>query len=165
MANGGRIDYTIGFKTDKASLDHIKSELDSIKNMTGKDALKLNPDLQYVKNAEKVLSAVKSDIKEIDSAFTSAFDSTVGVTNVTKLSQSLNKIDLGKMSQNFNKLGVIGQEAFSKIAKQAMTTNLHFKRMKGFTDKLGETFMNTIRWQISSKAINSFTGSLQQAYG
>ena len=41
MANGGRIDYSIGFNVDKTGLNQIKSSLQEIKNLTAQDLMKI----------------------------------------------------------------------------------------------------------------------------
>ena len=58
-----------------------------------------------------------------------------------------------------------GEEAFLKISQAALTTNVRLKETSHFIDRMGQTFLNTIKWSISSKVINSFTGSIQQAWG
>ena len=163
--NGGNIQFSVGFKVDNSSLSSLKKELEQIKQITPTELMNINPTITSMNKARSELGKLQYDINQIQSAFNNAFDTTTGVTNIVKLNQSLQQLDLSRISQNFNMLGTQGQQAFTKIAAQAMTTNLKFKETNNTLDKMGKTLGNTIKWTISSKAINTFTGAVQQAWG
>jgi hypothetical protein len=42
---------------------------------------------------------------------------------------------------------------------------MNLKRTDSLVNKIGTTFLNTIKWTFASSVINSFTGSLQQSFG
>ena len=165
MANGGRIDFTIGYKVDQTGLAEIKRELAQIQQMTPTDLMNMNKNITSINQARSELGKLQYDVTQIQAAFNNAFDTTTGVTNIVKLNQSLQKLDLSRISKNFNLLGTQGQQAFTKIASQAMTANLKFKETNNTLDKMAKTLGNTLKWSISSKAINTFTGAIQQAWG
>lgn len=165
MANGGRIDFTVGYKVDKTGLNEIKKELEQLKNLSLKDIMDMNPNITNINQARSELGKLQVDITKIEQAFKTAFDTTTGTTNIIKLNQNLKNLDIQRISQNFNALGLTGQQTFTKIATQAMTTNLKFKETNNLLNKIGTTLGNTIRWSISANAINAFTGAVQQAWG
>ena len=166
--NGGRIDYTIGFKTDKTGLKEAQSALQELKtNFTADDLLKMDP-VKFnhnIDNAEKELIKIKDDITQIQTVFSNAFNTTTGQMNLTKLNTSLKQLDLNKIYNSFSQLGEKGQQAFYKMTKAALTTNTQFIKTKGILDKMGQTLMNTLKWNLSSSLINRFAGSIQQAWG
>ena len=57
MANGGRIDWTIGFKYDKTGLNQVTADLNRIASMTTEDFMKINPKFN-TEQAEKELEAL-----------------------------------------------------------------------------------------------------------
>lgn len=165
MANGGRIDWTLGFKVDRSGLEQIKSELTKLSSLTTQDFLKMRPDLKGLKQADSELIEIKETISKVSQAYSSAFNSTTGVTNITKLANSLNSIGVNKLYTDFQKLGPSGVKAFNDITSQALRTSLRFKETSNWLDRMGVTLKNTLKWSISSSAINTFTGAVQQAYG
>ena len=169
MAYGGKIEYTIGFKTDKTGLNDLKTSLNEVSRMLPSDLVKLNiyngDARQQVNQAKSDIASMKKTIQEVEYAFDSAFDSTTGQTNLIKLNESLSKLNINSLYQSFTKFGEAGEKAFYQITKNALTTNTQLTKTQTILDKLGVTFMNTIKWSISSSMINKFTGSIQQAYG
>ena len=168
MTNGGRIDYTIGFKTDKTGLKEAEASLQKLKNsFTADDLYKLDPKKygHSLENAEKQLIKIKEDITQIQTAFRGAFNTTTGQMNLTKLQESLKKLNLNNIYNSFSQLGKKGEQAFYQMTKAALTTNTQFIKTKGILDKMGESLLKTAGWSISSSAINRFAGNIQQAWG
>ena len=93
MADGGIIKYTIGFNVDRSGLGVIQKTLTEMKAMGANDIMKLNPNITSLNQAMSVMGKLRSSIGEIETAFKSAFDPTVGITNITTLNQNLNKLD------------------------------------------------------------------------
>ena len=169
MANGGRIDFTIGYKVDKTGLNDLKSSLTAVGKLMPSDLVNLNI---YSGSAKEQMNQARSDfmkmkltLSQVEEAFNNAFDSTTGITNLQKLNQSLNNIGVEKLAQQFNKFGEVGQNAFYQITRASLTTKMQLKENVSLLDKMGQTLMNTLRWSISSSIINKFTGAVQQAYG
>lgn len=166
--NGGRIDYTIGFKTDKSGLKEAQSALQELKaSFTADDLFKIDPAKfnHNLDNAEKELIKIKNDITQVQSAFSNAFNTTTGQMNLAKLSSSFKQLNLNNIYNSFSQLGEKGQQAFYKMTKAALTTNTQFIKTRGILDKMGDSLLKTAGWSISSSLINRFTGSIQQAYG
>ena len=164
MANGGRIDYTIGFKTDVSGLQNIKNQLNEISKMSATQIKIENPTLN-MNEALSAMQKVRNAINEIEPALDKAFDTTTGVLNLEKLNNSLNRLNLSEIQARFNAIGPKGQKAFLDISKSVLTTNVALKETSGFLDKIGTTFVNTVKWSVASSAVNKITGAVQQAYG
>jgi TP901 family phage tail tape measure protein len=165
MAKGGRIDYTIGFNIDNSGLQSIKTQLTNISQMTSRDFLNFNPNLKGLNQAESELQDIKNVVNQVRDAYDDAFDSTTGVTNINKLSTSLNNIGFDKIHSSLAKLGPEGVKSFNAIMNQTTKFNLKLKESNNFLTRMGETLTNTIKWGISSSLMNKFVGSVQQAYG
>ena len=163
MAQGGRIDYTVGFNIDKTGLNVLRTQLNEIKKLLPSDLMKLNPDMD-LNTARSKFNELQGMIKEIDVAFKSSFNTITQETNLTKLNQSLKQIDINKLASSFNNAGKVGQQAFYNITKGALTTKLQLKETETILDKIGETLTNTIKWNLSSSLVNKFTNSISQAY-
>ena len=90
----------------------------------------------------------------------------MGSLNVGKFNTELQQVSggLDGIYQQFSKLGGQGQTAFSEIAKTALTSNFQLKETNSLIQQMGTTLVNTIKWNIASSAINSFTQGVQSAF-
>ena len=164
MANGGRIDYSIGFNVDKTGLNQIKSSLQEIKNLTAQDIMRIGGHSD-IKKAENELKALKTSISQIDSALDRAFNTDLGTLNVSKFNQALKGLNLNKVYQDFSKAGVAGQTAFRNVTSQILTTNMQLKQTHSFINNMATTMANTVKWGAASSVMNGFTRNVQKAYG
>lgn len=165
MAYGGKITYDIGFNIDKNGLAGLKTQLDKLReSIPSGFQLKANFNNDLSKATSK-MHDIRKSIDEVETAFQSAFNADTGLMNLQKLNVSLNKINVGRLAENFSYMGKQGKQAFYEVAKSALTTEMQFKKTNGILDRMGKTFANTIKWQISSSIIHKFTGSIQEAYG
>jgi len=155
--------YKLKFEADVQSLNKLKSELDQLQFQLNKQLSGDNKKL-LSKESEAQLLSTKKSVIEIKNVLKNAFNEDLGVTNVTKFNAELKKLNLNKIYNDFNSLGAAGRNAFRDIAMQATNTNLELKKTSQFIDKLGETLANSIRWTVTSSAIQSVTGSVERAY-
>lgn len=162
MANNGNITFGIGFNVDKSGLNDLKKSLQDIQKATTKD---LVGDLGG-KNAQEALDKVKKSASQIQQALQKAYNPTVNSINVAKFNQQLSKTgtNLNTVYQDFAKLGPTGQAAFTRLASNILTTNVQLKETHSLLDSMGQTMMNTVKWGIASSVMNTFTGSIQNAY-
>lgn len=165
--NAGKIQYSVGFQVDKTGLNELKNQLNNLTNSipSSSKLLKMDPSLKNLSEAGKKVHDIQKSIVEVEQAFNNAFNVDTGLMNLKKLNTSLKDIGINRLAQNFSYFGQQGQQAFYQITKSALTTEMQFKKTHGILDKMGQTLMNTLKWQISSSAINRFTGAVQQAYG
>lgn len=163
MANGGSIRYSVGFDVDKSGLSQLKASLQEIQKLTAQDLMKINN--SSLETANKDLIKLRSSIGEIDKALDKAFNSDLGTLNVAKFNSELKKMNLNQIYSDFSKAGAAGQAAFRNTTTQILTTNMQLKKTHNLLDEMATTMSNTIKWGISSSIMNSFTGSIQKAYG
>lgn len=167
MANGGKIEYTIGFNVDKSGLNQLQAQLNKLMTMTPTQFDALNPGkfANIKSEAAKALNSVKKDLRSVQTAFNTAFDTRTGQLNLQKLSKSLGQLNMSKIAQSFKSLGAEGEEAFFNVTKQALITNTHLIKTNTILDRMGKTLVNTLKWSLSSGLINRISGSIQQAVG
>lgn len=166
--NAGKIQYGIGFQIDKTGLNELKTQLNNLKDFIPAPGqlIKMDPSLNKdMSKAGKKMVDIQKTISEVEVAFDNAFNTKTGLMNLQKLNTSLKQIDVKRIATNFSYMGKEGKQAFYEIAKSALTTEMQFKKTNGLLDRMGKTFANTIKWQISSSMINRFVGAVQQAYG
>lgn len=169
MANGGQIEFGVGFKVDKSGLKDIKDTFTQIQSLTPENMLDFNKysgtSGKQLQQAKKDLEVLKVTAGQVQTAFENAFNPVTGITNLQQLNTSLKNIGMDNISKAFAKGGDIGNQAFYKITKSALTTNMQLRQTNTLLDRMGETLGNTIKWGISSSIMNRFVGSVQQAYG
>ena len=98
-------------------------------------------------------------------ALNKAFNKDLGTMNVVKFNKELQKLDLNRIHSDFSKAGAAGQNAFRSMTTEILTTNMQLKQSHTLINKMAETMANTVKWGIASSVMNSFTGSVQKAYG
>lgn len=163
MANGGNIRYSVNFDVNKTGLNEIKASLQEIQRLTAQDLMKINNTSLSV--AQQDLEKLKVSVKQLDGALDKAFNSDLGTLNVSKFNQELKKLKLNEIYKDFSNAGAAGQAAFRNTTTQILTTNMQLKQTHNLLDNMATTMANTIKWGVASSVMNSFTGSVQQAYG
>lgn len=168
MANGGRIEYTIGFKTDKTGLNEVYKALAKIQNATPDSLLNKNFKTgKQLQQATADLEAAKKAAAAIGPALQNSFNTRLNVPDVQKFTQEINKTygSLSNLFSTLNKGGAAGQEVATKLSRSLLTTRTNIQKTQTVLDKMGTTFMNTIKWTLSSSVIKRVTGALSEAVG
>lgn len=160
MANGGRIDYTVGFKVDQSGLNQIKANLASIQQGSTKDFI----GLKGLQDADKKLIEIKKTASEVEVALNRSFNSNLGTLNISKFNQELKKLDIKRVYTDFAQLGPVGQNAFRNITSQILTTNLQLKQTNKWLDEMATTMANSVKWGITSSIWNNMTGAVEKAW-
>ena len=156
-----QIKFGVGFNVDANSLKILKSQLQEILKLTVAD-LKL----QGIDKSEDELNNLKKTISQVDSLLDSSFNKDLGTLNIAKFNQNLKNSGqtLGSLQAQFNSMGASGANAFRNLTAEILTTKSQVKETQVWLEKMGNTMANTIRWSISSSALNAFTSSIQGAY-
>ena len=154
--NGGRIDFTVGFKGDTSGLNQVKSALEGLSKIKISD----------FKGARQDLNEVRRTALTVEEALEKAFNPKINSINVKTFNNELSKsgLNINSVYQQFSKAGSQGQVAFSKMTSSLLTTNLQLKETHSLLENMGTTMMNTIKWGIASSVMNNFTQSVQSAF-
>ena len=166
MANGGRIDFEVGFNVNIETLKKASQEIHSIQSLVADDLIQ-GGDTRTITEIENGLKKAKIAAQQLGDAFDSSFNKDLGVMNVAKFQQQLQKsgITLRTLQQDLQGAGDVGTSAFRQICNQILTTNNYIKKTDSIVSKIATTLGNTLKWNISSSAINKLSGSIQQAWG
>ena len=161
-SNGGNITFGIDFNVNKSGLNDLKKSLQDVQKMTTKDLVGNLGSSQ----AKKALEEAKRSAAEVEQALKKAYNPTLGTTNISKFNQELKNsgTNLNQVYQRFSKLGITGQTAFTNLASNILTTNVKLRETHSLLDSMGKTMINTVKWGIASSVMNTFTGSVQNAF-
>lgn len=151
-----RLNYTIGVNADTSKLEAQLNEAFMALN-------KLASKPQMVTSLQQASTAAADLSKNLQSAV----NVDTGKINLSTFNNNLKAS--GQTLQSYydqlSQLGPMGTEAFLSVAKAITTAELPLRRTNTLMDSLWVTMKNTMRWQITSSALNGFVGSLQTAYG
>ena len=165
MANRGRFEYTIGFKTDESGLKKAKEELEKIQKLTINSS-ELKIDLKpgeaeiYAANIQNA----KDSALQLYNALQNATKAN-GQFSATSFIGQLKTLNLKEIYNNMAKLGPVGTQAFRSMADQALKLNTYVKQSNTILTKFGNTLYRNLEWLISGNLINSVTGIFTKAYG
>lgn len=153
---GGRINFQVGFTTDQASVNQLKTSLQNLSKIK----------IGNFKGTKEELNQVKETAAKVGQALDNAFNVNLNSINVKTFNQELQRTGLSvqKIYKDFSQAGVQGQVAFSQMASSVLTTNLQLKETNSLISQMGETMMNTVKWGIASSVMNGFTQSVQSAF-
>lgn len=159
MANGGRIQYTVGFNVDQSGLNSMKTALAELRKMPLKKFVDIGATRQD-------FDEVKSMAREVESVLKTSFNSELGSINLTKFNSELSKsgLSLQQIQQTFSKAGATGNSAFRSVAAQLANVKVQAKQTNKFVAEMGQTLKNTVKWGVSSAAWNTITNSIQGAF-
>lgn len=157
--------YTIGIEYDKTSLKQLEEELKIIQNLTATQFRTTGSGSGgSLREASKELMRIKEEAKQVEKAIKDATNPNLNAINLTKFSQSINKIGIDKLANDFEKLGVHGSSAFRNLTATLISSNAKMKESHKLLNDMATSFKNTVKWGISSSIFNNMTGSLQKAW-
>lgn len=109
--------------------------------------------------SSKEIQMATNKAVELKVALHNATNVNTGKLNFNKFSQELkrNKTSLQQYAAQLQKLGPQGVQAFSQLATSIRQSETPLVSMQGKLAALGQTFMNTVKWSISSSMIQGVT--------
>ena len=169
--NQARIGFGIDFNVNQQSLNNVKKALGDLKKMSKEEIEKSGGNIiglsdSKTKSWKNDLGAMRKELGALEKAFEAAYNPKLGTYELNKFNASLKESGTSAQ-QAFSAVAAYGQQG--QAALLDMTTNMlavdrAAKQVNSTMKKLGDTMMNTIRWTITSTAINTVTGAIQQAY-
>lgn len=158
MPNGGRIDFQVGFKTDKSGLNQLNK---IIQDLQGKLANTANKN-----GMSDSLRKATDAAKELQKIINGSWNDKLQQLNVNKFNTSINKAfgSASNLRDILVQSGKDGTEAFLKISSQVLSTNTQLKQSNKLLDDMADTFGKTVKYGIASSVFNNIKNSLQQAF-
>lgn len=160
--NRNKINIDVGFNVDKTGLNDITKAIDQIYLTKDKDII----GTKSLDEARTRLREIEDTAGKVNDALTKAFNPRLDNINVSKFNQELQKsnLTLNDVYKDFSQAGSAGQQAFTKLAGSVMTSNVQLKNTETLMDKMGQTFVNTVKWNVASTVINGFQSAVQNAW-
>ena len=114
----------------------------------------------------KDLQAASLAAAQLQATLQKAMNVNTGKLDLKVFNEELRKsgMSLEKYQQTLSKAGPTGKQAFTQLAHSITTADLKVVRANEHLAKLGQSLMNTARWQISSSILTGFISSIQKAY-
>ena len=156
MANGGRINYTIGFSVDtQGALKTLERTLTDIQVKAQSSGTKMKQGYQESAETAKQLSKILDQ----------SYNKDLGTINVNRFNEALQKSNLN-LQQVQSSLAKVpeGARAYNLLASQILKTNIQLKQSNKLLDEMATTMANTVRWGVTSSIFNAITSSISKAY-
>lgn len=171
--HNNEVSVVVKARSDQASFAQVKKAFDSVLSEIDKKQASMSVGTANYENLQKQYKLV-SDIKDM---YQNAFNTNLGSVNVATFNQKLTsymdewkkqnkgvELSMVDIQNAFKSIGVEGSRAFNTFSTDILTSNRGLKETKTILQEMGTTMMNTLKWGLSSSVMNSFTGSLSQAY-
>jgi hypothetical protein len=160
MANSkNKIQFEIGYTVNKSGLNEAIKALQQVQKEADKafSAGTLTDELDQAAAAAH----------ELENILNSAWNNKLGQLDLSKVSSGINNMygSVSKMKSALESSGSSGAAAYNKVASSILGTNLQLKQSNKLLDEMATTMGNTVKWGIASSIMNTFSGSVQQAYG
>ena len=146
-----QLNVNLGFTADtsqaKAQIQDLQNQLTNLMNASTKNpSFGMQDGLQ---KANTLAAELKVTLNECTNVNTGKLD-------LGKFSQSLksSNLDIGKIQESFEKLGPVGTQAFTSLAKTIVSADIPMRNLSSRLTELGTTLKNTARWQISSSILH-----------
>lgn len=154
---GNRIQYEVGFTADTSQLKKSVQEAVSALNKVGS-----SPNSQFTQELQQAAKVAL----ELGNNLKNATDVNTGKLKLVEFNQNLSKskMTLVDYKNELVKLGPEGQKAFLKMAQAVGQAELPMMRAGKLLDSMYITMKNTLKWQLSSSALNAFSGAISTAY-
>lgn len=160
---GGEIKYSVSFDVNTSQLTKA---FDKIRDLSTADLKKINPQIDDKQlNAE--LNKIRATVNTLESAFTKAFNPKLNTVNIKTFKNELasSNTNLQQVYNTLKQTGEVGENAFRQLSTKMLDTNIKLKETSGLFKEIGVTLKNSIKWNIASSVINTFSGKIQEAYG
>lgn len=160
---GGEIKYSVSFDVNTSQLTKA---FDKIRDLSTTDLKKINPQIDDKQlNAE--LNKIRATVNTLENAFTKAFNPKLNTVNIKTFKNELagSNTNLQQVYNTLKQTGEVGENAFRQLSTKMLDTNIKLKETSGLFKEMGTTLKNSIKWNIASSVINTFSGKVQEAYG
>ena len=111
---------------------------------------------------DKQIAQARNAIDKIQTALSSSFNSTLGVFDLSRFQKSLDGLSLGNLQQTLSSIPN-GTKAFNNMLGTIGQIDTQFKSISSTTDKIFNTFGNTVRWGITASIFQSIQNDLYRA--
>ena len=161
MANqtiGVNLKFSADVSAAKRAMSELQSSLAQIHNVAATSA---NPGIRYAKDLNQASQAAA----QLRIQLQNAFNQDTGKLNLTKFNMEMKQAGMSveKYRAALTSIGPQGQQAFTQLAHAITIADTHTISLSNGLQRLGTTFMNTLRYQLSSSVLMAFTSGIGEA--
>lgn len=152
------VHYDIKTTLDASGIAQLQAEIRKTENAIQSLAYR---DLITERQANNAMA----EIKKLQDAINSSFNSSLGMLDMNKLSASLRsgQTSLGQLQKAFSAAGSTGEKAFNDTIARLGKFDTGLKSTSSTIDKMFTTISNTVRWGVVSRGFNSVTDLIRQS--
>lgn len=150
------IAYQIQTKLDATGLNQLQQQLSSVsKSFTemGKN------------NSAYAESSMRSDvarIQQVQQALSKSFNTNLNLIDLSAFKKELGGLSFGELQSTMNKIPE-GAKAFNSILGTVGQIDTGFKNISSLSDKIMNTFGNTVRWGVTASIFQTIQNSLYRS--
>ena len=147
-----------------ADSSRAKQQIDSLASSINK-LMDKSMRITGVAGLDKDLQEATKNAAQLQIQLQKAVNVKTGKLDLTKFNDSLREsgMTLDKYQQSFSKVGSVGQQAFTGLARSIATAEIPLRRTNGLLNDFAVTMKNTVKWQLSSSLMHGFLSSVQSA--
>lgn len=161
MANqtiGVNLKFSADVSAAKRAMAELQGSLAQIHNAAVTSA---NPGIRYAKDLNQASQAAA----QLRIQLQNAFNQDTGKLNLTKFNMEMKQAGMSveKYRAALTSIGPQGQQAFTQLAHSVAMAETNTINLSAGIQRLGTTFMNTLRYQLSSTVIMGFVQGISEA--
>lgn len=164
MATNRRIDIEMRVL---ANTEQAKKQFENLQKSLTTAAGRMDISAGFGKNFMTEVHAAQNEVAKLQAALQSAYNVETGKLDFTKFQSSMKSLglDAEHVADTLRSMGPAGLNALKQLTIGVQSAEIPVKKLNTWVEKLATTLRNTIRWQISATALNTFVGAVQTAYG
>ena len=164
MATNRRIDIEMRVL---ANTEQAKKQFENLQKSLTTAAGRMDISAGFGKNFMTEVHAAQNEVAKLQAALQSAYNVETGKLDFTKFQSSMKSLglDAEHVADTLRSMGPAGLNALKQLTIGVQSAEIPVKKLNTWVEKLATTLRNTVRWQISATALNTFVGAIQTAYG
>lgn len=115
--------------------------------------------------SDSAMGTAQAQLSKFSKILNQSFNSKIGMLDLSKVNKLMgeNALSIGKISTAFSMAGTKGEMAFNNILGRVGKIDTGLKSMTKTTDKIMNTFGNTVRWGVIASGFQSIMNSAHEA--
>lgn len=174
MANSGKIQYEVGFRSNTSGLaeaqkglSNLQKTLNEIQHMRVTAITTPSSTKDEIANANQRIAEAKRVGAQIEQILQKSYNPKLNTINISTFNNELKKTTytVESIQRAFSNIGPVGIKAFRQLTSEISKVQIKVKQTNKLLDDIKTTIVNTIRWGITSSMWNNMTGSIEKAWG
>lgn len=154
------VEYALKTTYDAAGITKLERDLSRVQT----ELTKLMQ-LPNTKVEMKGLDQSIRDVEKLKTALMSAFNTDIGMLDMRRFQSEISKakISVEGLQKAFKTSGVAGQQSFAALTAKIASFDSGMKSISTTTQKVFNTFANTVRWGVTASVFETMNNDLRRA--